>query len=188
MTNSRATPLAALLALGLAVTVQGAAADDFPCPPNLGAVTIDGNVVVNGRACVLDKTRVKGNVLVYPGGSLTVRDAAIDGNIQAEGAKFVRVVRTEVGGDIQLDDLLGNSSNIARSTVGGSIQLNGNRVPLVVQYNSVDSDVQAFSNTGGLTIRYNTIDGNLQCQSNVPAPTGGFNQVSGNKEDQCRRL
>jgi hypothetical protein len=161
---------------------------DVTCPPNPGPVVIEGTVVVENRRCVLDGTWVKGNVLVKYGGVLIARDAEIEGNIQADGGEFVRIVRTDVGGSIQLENVGGGDSTISRNTVAGSIQLASNSGKMLVQYNAVDEDMQAFSNSGGVVIRYNTIDGNLQCKGNVPRPRGGFNVVAGNKEDQCARL
>lgn len=61
----------ALTLFGLAGT---AAAEDVSCPPDLGAVTVDGNVLVT-RPCTLDGTTVKGNVHLYSGGSLIARNA-----------------------------------------------------------------------------------------------------------------
>lgn len=163
-------------------------ADDVDCPPNLGNVTIDGNVLVTSGTCQLQGTRVIGNVHVYPGGLLVVNGASIDGSIQAEGAIDVLVDQSSVNGSIQLDNLVGELSSITRSAVGGSIQLVSNRSELVVDDNDVNADVQAFGNGGGVDITNNVIDGNLQCKSNQPAPTGGFNRVAGNKEDQCANL
>ncbi len=184
--QSQKTLLAVALAAGLGSLIAPASADVY-CPPNLGSITIDDNVIVRGQ-CLLDGTRVKGNVLVQSGGALTARNAHIDGNLQADGGIYVRVNRTSVGGDIQLEGVFREESRIQRSSIGGNLQLDNNRVRLVAEYNTIDGDLQAFGNTGGVVIRYNTIDGNLQCKSNRPAPTGGFNQVSGNKEDQCARL
>jgi len=165
-----------------------ALADDVFCPPNLGAVTIDGDVLI-AAACRLDGTYVKGNVKLYAGGSLVARNnVRIEGSIQAERSNFVDVADSSVNGNIQLDDLVGDRSIIARSRVGGSIQLKGNRSRLEVQANQVNADVQAFSNTGGVVITDNTIDGNLQCKDNNPIPAGGNNRVQGNKEDQCADL
>lgn len=177
----------ALIALGCVALSPTVFADDYPCPPNRGAVTIDGNIVVRG-ICNLNGTTVKGNVLVYSGGTLTATGVSVDGNIQAEGANTVSVKNSFIDGDIQLDYLRGSPSTVEGNTVNGNIQLKSNRRSIAVRTNSVDGDVQAFSNTGGLTITRNRIEGNLQCKSNRPAPTGGRNQVSGNKEDQCRRL
>jgi hypothetical protein len=164
-----------------------AAADDVHCPPNIGRVTIDGNVLV-AAPCRLDGTTVKGNVLLFAGGSLVAVGANIIGNIQAENADFIDVADTDVNGGIQLDDLVGDATRVERSTVGGSIQLKDNRSRLEVFDNDVIGDVQAFSNVGGVVITDNVIDGNLQCKSNVPPPAGGNNRVSGNKEDQCANL
>ena len=185
--QSQKSLVAAALAISLGGLASSAFADDVYCPPSLGRVTIDGNVIVVGR-CTLDGTTVKGNVKVERGGELNATKAYIDGNIQAEGARFVRVSHSNVKGDIQLDNVSGQESRINRTTVDGNVQLVSNHAPLLVQYSVIDGDLQAFGNTGGVKIRYNTIDGNLQCKSNRPAPAGGGNQVSGNKEDQCARL
>ncbi len=187
--QSQKTLLALALATGLGGLAVPAFADVY-CPPSLGSVTIDDNVIVTGT-CVLNGTRVKGNVLVQSNGALTVRNKArIEGNIQADGGLYVRVLESaRVGGDIQLKGLSGQgSSYVKNSTVGGNLQMENNRIPLQAEHNFIDGDLQAFSNTGGVTIRFNTIDGNLQCKSNRPAPTGGHNRVAGNKEDQCARL
>jgi hypothetical protein len=176
------------LVAAMALLAIDASAGDYPCPPNLGPVTIGGNVVVSG-ACTLDRTTVDGNVIVLPGGSLVAKRADIRGNVQAEGAKRVRLIRSDVDGDVQLSGLLAASdSRIVNSRVGGNIQLEDNRSPLLVQLNAVAEDVQVNANTGGAVIQSNTIDGNLQCQSNTPAPTGGGNIVGGSKEDQCEAL
>jgi len=175
------------LALTLVCLAGTVAADDVNCPPDLGAVTIDGNVLVAGP-CTLDGTTVKGNVYLYSGGSLIARNAIIDGNIQADNADYVDVTDTRVGGSIQLENLVGDVSNVERNTVTGDIQLVSNRSVIDVHDNFVGADIQAFSNTGGITITGNTVDGNLQCKSNDPAPTGSGNDVSGNAEDQCADL
>lgn len=177
--------IAALAAFCSAPSI--ALADDVPCGPNLGNVTIDGNVLVS-TACRLDGTVVKGNVLLYAGGSLIARDATVEGSIQADTADFVDVESTRVNGNIQLDGLVGDRSTVVQTSVGGSIQLNDNRTALAIQGNDVNGDVQAFDNSGGVLIADNTVDGNLQCKTNAPAPVGGGNAVQGNKEDQCANL
>ena len=164
-------------------TIQG----DVYCPPHLGAVTVDGNVLVT-TACSLDGTRVKGNVLLYSGGSLVARDALVDGNIQAEFSSSVDVERTRVIGSIQLDGLVGEFSRMADNLVDGNIQLKNNRARVEVIGNTVGADVQAFTNLGGVLVQDNGIGGNLQCKDNAPAPEGGGNTVSGNREDQCANL
>jgi len=162
-------------------------ADDVNCPPDLGDVEIDGNVLIAAPGSMTG-TVVKGNVHLYAGGSLVARNISVDGNIQAENAFEVDVADSEIGGSIQLDDLVGDVTRIADNAVDGNIQLKGNRPRLEVLGNTVNADIQAFSNTGGIDISDNVVDGNLQCKSNDPAPTGGNNTVQGNKEDQCASL
>jgi len=164
-----------------------ALADDFHCPPDFGAVTVDGNILI-AAPCRLDGTYVKGNVHLYSGGSLVAVNATIEGSIQAEGSDYIDVNNTRVIGNIQLDDLVGDVSNVRNSDIGGSIQLKSNRSRLEILGNDVNADIQAFSNSGGVLIEGNIVDGNLQCKSNNPAPVGGGNRVSGNKEDQCTNL
>jgi hypothetical protein len=175
------------LSLAAAAAVVPAHADDVHCPPGLGNVTVDGNVLITAR-CVLDGTTVKGNVHLYSGGSLLATNARIDGNIQAERADFIDVTATRVGGSIQLDELVGDRSVVEGSEIGGSVQLKANRSRLELLGSDVGADVQAFTNSGGVLIDGNVIDGNLQCKSNSPAPVGGGNRVGGNREDQCANL
>ena len=154
------------------------------CPPDPGAVTIEGNVTITG-ACNLNGTTVLGNVLVTDESSLTATNVVIEGSIQAEAADFVAIELSSITGDIQLEELEGSASSVRTTSVGGSIVLTGNDVALLIEDNQVGGDVQAFDNVGSGGISDNIIDGNLQCQGNSPAPTGGNNQVNGNKEDQC---
>jgi hypothetical protein len=186
--NRYKTPAYLSLLAALAASPAVVLADDVNCPPNLGNVTVDGNVLV-AAPCRLDGTTVKGNVQLYAGGSLITRgNVRIEGSIQAENSDFIDLADTFVNGNIQLDNLVGDRSIIERSNVGGSIQLNSNRSRLEVLNNTVDSDVQAFANRGGVVIADNVIDGNLQCKENNPTPAGGNNRVQGNKEDQCVNL
>jgi len=165
-------------------------ADDYPCPPNLGAVTIEGNIVVDGR-CILNGTTVDGDVKLMAGADLLAIGATIQGNVQSEesGVTRVRLSFTDIDGDVQLEDVSGTlGSKIADSTIDGSVQLEYNSATFVVKDNDIDSDLQANDNTGGIEISNNVIDGNLQCQNNSPAPTGGNNIVDGSAEDQCEQL
>ena len=98
--------------------------------------------------------------------TLRAERVRVDGNVQAEGAAFVRVVDSTIGGSIQLEQ--GRGGEVLR--------------------NRVDSDIQLFSNRAAFTVTANRVDGNLQCKSNRPRPRGRGNVVEGNKEDQCARL
>ena len=94
--------------LGLVSALSGlpiAHAGDTVCAGTLGAVTIDGSVAVpDGRSCTLKGTRVKGNVFVYTGATLSAKNGVrVNGNIQTEGARAVYVNHgSVVGGNIQI--------------------------------------------------------------------------------------
>lgn len=159
---------AALAIGGLALAAPTASADDRTCRGSIGAVNVDGNVIVpSGASCTLSGTEVEGNVKVGSNATLSVNNAVIDGDIQSEGHRLVAVSNTSVEGNIQLEQ-------------GGAITLSGNRV---------DGDIQLFGNrSGAKVLNNNRVEGNIQCKSNSPAPTGTGNTADGNLEDQCANL
>lgn len=171
-------------------------ADDRTCRGTIGAVSIDGSVIVpQGATCALLGTRVDGNVLVKSAAKLVAKGVKVGGSIQAENHKSVVVtprivndntIKSRVIGDVQM--VSGGPGEIRRAVIGGSLQTKQNDGRQVAVRNIIDSDLQAFTNIGGVHISRNMIDGNLQCKSNNPPPTGGGNKVQGNKEDQCSKL
>ena len=173
-----------------------AQADDRRCLGTIGAVHVDGNVIVpSGANCRLRGTRVDDNVFVRRGAVLKAFGVRVGGNIQANNHRRVLVkrrrvdetaVRSRVGADIQLFD--GGRGKVRRAVIGGNLQVKQNSGFQAAVRNVIGADLQAFSNDGGFRIRANRIDGNLQCKSNNPRPFGGKNRVQGNKEDQCSRL
>jgi hypothetical protein len=175
--------LGMVLALGCVGFASSVFAGDYPCPPNRGPVTIDGNIVVRNGACTLTGTTVKGNVLVYSGGSLTTIGARIDGNIQAKDAVSVTVGNnTYVDGDIQLENLRGaTSSSVTNSSVMGNIQLKSNRQSVTVEKNEVDGDIQleGLRSTTEAPITHNKVKGNIQLKSNYLPLSVESNTVDG---------
>src|SRR5687768_16059429 len=59
------------------------------CTGAIGPVTVDNVVVPPGASCVLEETRVRGNVLVQRNARLVADGADIAGSIQAEDADEV---------------------------------------------------------------------------------------------------
>ncbi|RPI59051.1 MAG: hypothetical protein EHM56_00025 [Chloroflexi bacterium] len=166
---------------------QVALAEETTCRGSLGAVTVDNLRVPQNGSCTLNGTRVKGTVKVESGASLTAYRIVVIGNIQADGARVVRVLSgSTVGGSIQLKQ--GGAARVEQVRVTGDIQFESNRGALSAVRNRVGGNLQAFQNTGGVSIVANTIVGNLQCKANYPPPTGRYNVVYGSKEDQCVRL
>lgn len=171
----------------VAVGSRPALADEYTCTGRLGAVTVDNLRVPEGRTCRLIGTVVEGTIKVENNATLLANRVRVDGNVQAEGAKMVKVLnRSTVGGSIQI--VQGGGAVINHATVEGDILFDENSKSLKAVKNTVGGNIQAFKNDGGVVITNNTVDGNLQCKENSPAPRGGRNTVHGSKEDQCSRL
>lgn len=181
---------AAALALATIVSLGAqapASAEERTCQGTIGATTVDNLHVPSGATCNLNGTRVKGSITVGRNATLVAKGIQVTGNVQAEGAKDVRVnANSRVGGSVQI--VQGAAGRVINSTVGGNVLFDDNTGKVTAYGSTVGSDVQAFQNTGGVSISLNNVDGNLQCKENRPAPTGSGNIVDGNKEDQCRRL
>ena len=178
--------LSAAAVLG-AIAPATASAEETTCRGSLGAVTVDNLRVPQGARCILTGTTVQGTVKVERAATLGARAVRVIGNVQAENARRVNVIRgSRVGGSIQIKQ--GGAARVLDSRVNADIQYDANSSALEASRNSVGGSIQAFQNTGGVRIASNRVDGNLQCKENRPAPTGGGNVVQGNKEDQCARL
>jgi len=168
-------------------TSFGSAGEDGTCQGSLGAVTVANLEVPQGTSCMLDGTRVQGNIFVRNDASLTAQRVTVIGNIQAEGASSVAVLAdSTVDGSIQLKQ--GGAARVENVIVNGAIQFESNNGALSAAGNQVGENIQVFENGGGITIADNIVKGNLQCKENNPAPAGGNNTVQGTKEDQCAGL
>lgn len=176
--------MAVSIVIGLAwATTTDALANDLQCTGTVTGGIYENLEVPIGATCVLNGTRVDGNIFVRTGAALQASDIEVEGNIQAEGAAVVTVNNNStVGGNIQLKQ--GGSSFLDQVIVEGDIQLESNSQPQSVTRNTVGGNIQIVQNTGGAAIFDNRIDGNLQCKQNNPAPTGGRNQAA-SFEDQC---
>jgi hypothetical protein len=184
MRTSRVIPAAVLFTLAAAAPV--AFAETTRCTGTFGRVTLDNVVVPDGRTCVLKGTRVEGNIVVGTDAKLKAVAVRVKGNVQAEGARMVKVGSSSfVGGSVQI--VQGGGAVIHRVVIDSDLQFFENGGPLQATGNRIGGNLQAVENTGGLIIGRNVIEGALQCKQNDPAPVGGGNQA-GDKEDQCEGL
>ena len=139
--------------VGLAISVAGlataqpAAAEERTCRGTIGRVTVDNVRVPAGATCTLNGTRVQGTVYVNRNATLRAVGARINGNVQAENSRDVRVVQGwTVGGSYQVVQ-----SGLARlfdSRVEGDVLIDENRRPNEIRRNRVGGNIQAFQNTG----------------------------------------
>ncbi len=150
---------------------QEALAQGALCAGNLGDVRVRGNLNVTSH-CQLTDTDVRGDVILFAGGSLVARGARIRGNIEGNRADFVDLDRVRVDGNVGLQELVGDSSSIERSDIRGQAVLTRNRSRFEILNNELRRDLRAFGNTGGLVISGNSIDRNLECSANVTRAHG----------------
>lgn len=180
-------PLSVSIALAAGfLFASPAMAEERVCTGRIGAIALDNVFVPDGKSCVLAKTRLKGNVVVGTGATLTARSVTINGSVQAEGAQAVTIEgRSLIDGSVQI--VQGYAASVTAATVGGTILVDENTGPVAATRNRVTGDIQLFDNQGGVTVVENRIKGNLQCKENSPPPTGYGNRAA-SKEDQCAGL
>ena len=182
--------LAALVLQSQFATAQDDEEDDRDrgrnsnCTSNLGGVEQRGTLNVTGP-CQLSGADVRGDVLIFAGGSLVARDTRIRGNLDASRADFVQLDGVRVDRNVSLQELVGDSSRIDSSDLRGNVMLTDNRSRFEILDNDFSHDLGAFGNTGGLQIAGNAINGDLNCLGNTPAPTLLGNRIEGTAQGQC---
>lgn len=111
-------------------------AEERSCTGFIGRVTLDNLRVPAGATCTLDRTRLKGTIVVERGATLQATGVRVNGNIQAEGARAVHVSRGSViGGSVQVKQ--GYSAIIDSSWVNADIQFDRNAAGLSATRNNV---------------------------------------------------
>jgi len=183
--KSHSLRLVIALVAGAACTAP-ALAEERICTGRIGAIALDNVFVPDGKTCELVQTRLNGNVVVGTGATLTARSVTMNGSVQAEGARSVKIEgRSMIGGSVQI--VQGYAASVTAATVDGTIIVDDNNGPVVASRNRVKGDMQFFANGGGVTLVDNRINGNLQCKENAPPPVGSGNRAA-SKEDQCAGL
>lgn len=153
---------------------------------SIGERSLDTVNVPAGAACQLNGTRLRGSIIVGTGATLEAAGVQVTGNLQAEGARSVKVgASSAFGGSIQIKQ--GEAAEIVGATIGGDLQLDAQRGALRAQGNRIGGNLQAVGNGGGVALADNRMNGNLQCKENAPPPSGGGNTAA-LKEDQCAAL
>ncbi len=152
----------------------------------LGALRSGEIEVPAGQVCVLQGTRVEGNLKLGAGSVLDARDITVIGSLQADGAASVLVAGTSsFTGSVQLKQ--GGAATLLGLRIGGDLQINEHAGAVLAEANRASGNVQVMANRGGVTLLDNRAGGNLQCKDNLPAPQGSGNTAA-SLEDQCRSL
>jgi hypothetical protein len=152
-----------------------------------GSLQIGNDLAIAGR-CELSNTEIRGDVTLFPGGSLTARDVHIRGHLEGSRADFVDMQDSQVDGHFRIEEFVGDLTRIETSQIRGDVRFTNNRSRLEVLNNTIGDDMQARTNTGGVLISGNDFDDDLVCTGNTPAPTGTGNSIDGDSEGQCEAL
>lgn len=148
--------------------------DPGSCDGTLGAITVEEVNVPDGATCVLQGTRVEGNVFVRTGSSLQTAGVHIDGNVQAEDAARVHTrAGTFVGGDIQVKR---GGVRVEDTTIDGNLQVEEGAASLEAAHATIGGDLQ-LKKAGSGVIRASRIGGNVQLEENGGSLSASDNEV-----------
>ena len=123
----------------------------------------------------------------------------VGGNVQSDGAVFIRISGSDIGGNVQVKGTEAGDSYICSTDIAGDLQLDGNGVSFLIGTNGVPDhpcETEAGNDVGGnlqahenadVDIFDNDVGGNLQCKGNTVID-GSNNSVDGNYEDQCEEF
>lgn len=192
---------------GVAASAQGhGGMARTDCRGVVGAETVEKVVVPSGAHCVLQGTRVTGDVEVRADAAVLIEAGArVGGSVRSAGANRVLVAGSNIDGGVQADGtsyvLVADGSavrggillrsggvvRVADATVTGDIEFQHNRGLVEGVHTRTSGNFHVVGNRGGVVLLGNRIGANLECTENAPAP-GGSGNAAASKEDQCSRL
>ncbi len=195
---TKLTRVATVAALTLTTTVGAATvahAGDTECRGDIGAVTVDGNLIVPDDAvCHLMNTSIRGAIVVKSRSQLHADHVTASGGLQGESPNTVVLDDSTLRNGVSIskaETTPGKPTGriqLSNNHITGDIAVADNRVEIWIEHNPlITGSIQANKNTAGVDITGNDIDNGLQCQDNVPAPTGGGNTAK-QAQGQCANL
>ena len=150
--------------LGLCCSVSVFAEEN--CRSRISDTLISSNLVVS-QNCSIERSQVKGNIIIKPQAQLTMTNTTISGHVEANsGFQTLYATNNVIQGNVQL-------------TNGQSIHLVGNRI---------NGDIDVSRVNEKIFIQNNHVGDDLNCENNSASIKGGQNYVKGDKEGQCRGL
>jgi hypothetical protein len=183
-----ATPAAAFANNGQ----SGSGSPSTECTTTIYGGTYHGIEVPDGATCAMLGVNVTHSVRVGAGSRLIITDSEIGQHIMGQGARSVRVIDTNVYGQIHLWEtthsitigtdgcavdpiadgnihLHANLGTIAicQMTIRNNLLLQNNKNRIGVYENRVGNNIQLSGNSGpGIQVRLNTVRGNIHASQN----------------------
>ncbi len=192
------TRVATVAALALTTTVGAATvahAGDTECTTPLGAVTVNGNLIVpDDTVCDLTGTTVQGAIIVKSRAQLHADNVHATGGLQSQSPNTITLDDSTLDNGVSIQNAETTPGkpagriSLSDNRINGDIQVSGNRVSVWLEDNPlITGSIQAQSNVAGIDISRNVIGNGLQCQDNTPPPTGTGNQAK-QAQGQCANL
>ena len=159
--------------------------------------TIEGNIHVTGGTLELSGAKVKGQVQVQGGGTVSIlQSTLIAGNLQIQnlpaGSPQVQICGATIDGNLQYQNngaavTIGAAPACTGNTIQGNLQVSGNSAAIEISDNTVGGNLQVQNDTGPSTdVTGNRVSKNLQCENDA-AISGGGNSAQ-KKQGQCASL
>lgn len=163
------TSAAIAAATVMLVAPSVATAGDTEC---VGALTgPQENVVVPpGAACTLAGAMVQGNVKALEGSTLFVFASTVQGDVQGDKAREVRVqFESQVVGDVQVKGTAPDSFNAVdiNVRVGGDVQFEESQGIVFVDAAQIAGDVDVIKHAGRVEVEFNAVGGEVKIEDNV---------------------
>jgi hypothetical protein len=141
--------------------------------------TFQNVIVTSGSFCFLFNSTLTGNLKILPGGQVTTTNNTIAGDIQADKALFVDLIRDRVGGNIEIFEGPGRDPfmfgfldyRVREATVlEGNIHVMKNQGNVFVEQNTlVKGNIQVEDNFNlfQLIVEHNQVPRNIQAYKNM---------------------
>ncbi len=81
---------------------------------------IEGDVEI-AIPCTLTNVEIDGDVIVFSGGSLVANDVWIKGDLYTSRADFIDMERSQIDGNVRLEELVGDETIIEGTNIDGDI-------------------------------------------------------------------
>lgn len=160
LTNSPATATGDQSGTAATTESSPAAPEPAECEETVTA-DVAGDLVVSGSTCVGAVT-VDGNILVGGEASLVTEGTTVEGNVQGSGHRSVSVTGGEVEGNVQLEN--GGAATVTGVTIDGDLQSSSNSGPQQFRNNVIDGNLQCEGNEPAPTGSGNTVGGDKEGQ------------------------
>ncbi len=152
---------------------------------------VNGSLNVRaGEAVELASTAtVSGGVTVKAGGALDIEGARVSRGLSSKGAALLRVCGARIGAGLTAIEstgpvVIGEAGGCAGSTVTGAVGVRSNTSSVLIEGNTLGSNLTVTKNSDGVTVTGNKVTKTLTVTGNTGTVIDRPNQVTGRSKIQ----